>query len=141
MCSTLNSLNKFKFIYLVVLIGLGLNALLDVPLILLFNKLGIYPYYGALTATVIGYSISIILALIYLKKKLNFNYHSTFRLLPRLSFNLIIVIALGIIVEKHLIITSNKLLLIANLAFVNILIIIVYYFLNRKLVNELIKRN
>ena len=45
-CSALQGLSKKRLIYISVLVGLGVNASLDLPLIYLFNNLGIYPFYG-----------------------------------------------------------------------------------------------
>lgn len=66
----LQSLNKFKTIYLSTGVGLLINALLDVPLIILCNKIGIYPYYGAIFSTMIGTTISLVISLKSLKKDL-----------------------------------------------------------------------
>ena len=138
MCSTLNSLNKFKFIYLIVLVGLGLNAILDVPLILLFDKIGIYPYYGALTATLIGYSISIFMTLTYLHKKLGFEYKPTIKVLPRLIFSIIIMIFICYLFEKYLIVNSSKIMIIIMLSLIGIFTLLVYYLINKKIIDSLI---
>lgn len=71
----LQGLNKFKIIYTCTLTGFITNAALDLPLIYLFNKIGIYPYYGAIAATIIGYILSLSISLISVKKeeKLNFS--------------------------------------------------------------------
>lgn len=81
--STLQSLNKFKAVYLSALIGFFTNALLDVPLMLLFHKLGLYPFYGAILSTVIGYSISVIIALRFLKKEHHIKIKETYAILAK----------------------------------------------------------
>lgn len=78
--STLQGLNKFKAVYLSTLIGFLANALLDVPLMLLMHKIGVYPFYGAIISTVIGYSLSVIIALRFLKKEHNINIKETSKL-------------------------------------------------------------
>ena len=70
----LQGLNKFKTIYLNTFVGLIINVILNIPLTLLFNKIGIYPYYGAITSTLIGYTVSFIIVFITLKKDFSFNY-------------------------------------------------------------------
>ena len=72
--SILQSMNKFKLVYLVALSGFITNALLDIPLMHLFNKLGFNAFYGAITSSIIGYSLSIAIGLIYLNKKENVEY-------------------------------------------------------------------
>ena len=139
MCSTLNSLNKFKVIYLIVLVGLGFNAILDVPLILLFNKIGIYPYYGALTATLIGYTASILITLKYLNKKYKFDYTPTFKLLPRLFGSLLILILLALTYEHFITNISSRLLSIVLVIIFGIIALIIYYLLNKNTLNNLIQ--
>ena len=74
---TLQSVNKFKMVYISVFGGFVTNALLDVPLMILFNKIGIPPYFGAIVATMLGYSLSILITMIYFKIKYNFHYRKT----------------------------------------------------------------
>jgi O-antigen/teichoic acid export membrane protein len=70
----LQSMRKFKIVYINSVAGLVANAILDIPLILLFNKIGLPAYIATIVSTCIGYFISIIIALIYLKKNMNFSY-------------------------------------------------------------------
>ena len=95
---TLQSVNKFKMVYISVLTGFITNGLLDVPFMLLFNKIGIPAYFGAITATITGYSLSILIAVIYFKKKYNFHYGKTFKIylktLVPLSLMIISVLAM-----------------------------------------------
>lgn len=82
--SALQGLNKFKIVYLSTIIGFVSNALLDVPLMLLYSKIGIPPYLGAISASIIGYSLSIIIALVALKKQCKLAYRSTFNTLLKM---------------------------------------------------------
>lgn len=75
---TAQSLNRFKIVYIGVLSGFIINAILDVPMMLLFNKWGIWPFYGATAATIIGYFFSIGSVNIYLHKVHNISYKNTF---------------------------------------------------------------
>jgi len=77
--ATLQSSNRFKLVYLNNIFGLLINALLDVPLMLLCNKIGIGAYYGAIIASSIGYIISIYISLHYIQKEDGFklNYKNT----------------------------------------------------------------
>lgn len=93
--SALQSLNKFKTMYLSTIIGLTLNAILDIPLILLCDKVGIYPYYGAIFATMMGSVISLSISMRSLRKSMNFRYKT---LLSICFKSLYSVIIMGIIV-------------------------------------------
>lgn len=66
--NTMQSLNKYKTVYKSVIVGFATNALLDIPLILLFDKIGLPPYWGATIATITGYIISMKIATRDLKK-------------------------------------------------------------------------
>ena len=72
--SILQALNKFKMVYITTISGFFTNALLDAPLMLLFYKLGLPAYYGATTATMIGYSLSVIIGLYNIKKIHSLSY-------------------------------------------------------------------
>lgn len=82
--STLQSLNKFKLVYKCAILGIGINMLLDAPLMILFSKIHIPPYLGASVSSIIGYSISSLYALFKLYKKHNLNYTDTFNTIKKL---------------------------------------------------------
>lgn len=82
--SALQGLNKFKTVYLSTISGFVTNALLDVPIMLLYSKIGIPPFLGAVTASIIGYSLSIIIALVSLKRECKLEYKDTLRVLVKM---------------------------------------------------------
>ena len=79
-----SAIRKFKIVYINSVAGLFANALLDIPLILLFNKVGLPEYIATIVSTCIGYSISISIALIYLRKEMHFSYRKTVNLMKKL---------------------------------------------------------
>ncbi len=79
--SVLQSLSKYKVIYLSTISGLVVNAILDIPLMILCNKIGIYTYYGAIFATLIGSSLSVFISLRALKKSMNFEYKGILKIM------------------------------------------------------------
>ena len=95
---TLQSVNKFKMVYISVLGGFITNGLLDIPLMLLCHKIGIPAYFGAIFATILGYSLSILTTMIYFKVKYNFHYRKTImvclKTLIPLAFMTLVVFAL-----------------------------------------------
>lgn len=70
----MQSVNLYKKAYLGLIAGIIFKAIMNIPLIILFNKLGLPAYYGNITATILGYFISIIINLISLKKKFKINF-------------------------------------------------------------------
>ena len=81
--SILQSLNKFKLVYIVSIVGFATNGLLDVPLMYLFNSLGMEAFYGAITSTIIGYSLSLIIGLVSLHKSEGIHYDGATKVIFR----------------------------------------------------------
>ena len=98
----LQAMNKFKTIYISTITGLIVNAILDIPIILLFEKIGIYPYYGAIVATIIGSIITLLISLSKLKKEMNFKYKDILYTLKKVAFPLIIMSVSTIIISTLL---------------------------------------
>lgn len=138
-CSALQGLSKTKLIYISCATGLITKTILDIPLIFLFNKIGIYPFYGAILATTIGYLLSLAIPLYTLKHKYNFNYTDTIKSIPKLIVTIVIlvIICIGLrsIVFTHV---TGKLPELIALAIIGILSLIIYYLLNKDLLNKLI---
>ena len=88
--NTLQGLSKYKLVIFTVLVGLITNALLDVPLIVFFNSLGMNASYGAVVAALIGYTFSIVIAMYQLKKKYAFSFDDTMKRLPKYIFSWLI---------------------------------------------------
>ena len=131
--SLLQSLNKSKIIYLSVLLGLATNLILDIPLMYLFNYLGIVAYYGAITATLIGFLISNIISMIHLKNTMNLNYQDTLKAVPRFIISIIILILVlktfNIILPTD---SQNRLIQLINLAISGIVGTSIYLAINLK---------
>lgn len=98
--SALQGLNKYKLVYISALIGFGMNALLDFPIMYLFSKIGISPYMGAITSSILGYGTSIIFILRSLKKECKLNYKETFGILGKLIVPLTAMILVVLVVKN-----------------------------------------
>ena len=131
--NTLQGINKYKLVISTVLIGLITNAILDVPFILLFDKLGLNASYGAITAALIGYSLSIISSLYILNKKYQFTFKTTFKALPKYIISwLIFILVIGVL--KLIISTTldNRLIQIPILTVFGLVSFLIYIFINYK---------
>ncbi|MDR0405074.1 MAG: polysaccharide biosynthesis protein [Oscillospiraceae bacterium] len=73
------SLNKFKMSYFAAISGLILNAVMNVPCMIIFGKLGLGAHNGPSFSTMLGLSLSAIINLIYLKKSYGISYKKTVR--------------------------------------------------------------
>lgn len=138
-CSALQGLSKTKLIYISCATGLITKTILDIPLIFLFNKLGIYPFYGAILATTIGYLLSLIIPLYTLHHKYKFNYKETLKSLPRLILSIIILVGLCVVIKDVLFSkVTSKLVMFIYLGATGIISLVIYYLLNKELLNKLI---
>ncbi len=81
---TLQSLNKFKAVYLTTFLGYITNALLDVPLMLLCYHLNLEPFIGALFATILGYILASTSALIVLRKEHAIKYQESYKMFSKI---------------------------------------------------------
>ena len=131
--SLMQSLNKKGIVYYSVILGLLLNLGLDVPFMYLFKQLGLDAYYGAIFATFCGFILSNSISLIYLRKNMKLNYKETLRIIPRVVFSLIILIAMGVLFNIVLPIESgSRLVQIFNIAISGIFCGGVYFVINFK---------
>ena len=115
------------------MLGLITNAVLDVPLMLLFNKLGLNVSYGAITAALIGYTLSITTSLYTLKKKYNFNFKFTLNRLPSFVISWVIFI-ISILLLKLIVPTNinGRIINMFILMIYGIICFAVYVFINYK---------
>ncbi|MBQ2872939.1 MAG: polysaccharide biosynthesis protein [Bacilli bacterium] len=137
--SLLQSLNKPKVIYISVILGILINLGLDIPLMNLFHALNLPAYYGAITATLIGTAFSNIVSIIYLKRKMKFNYTETIKSIPRFIVSLIILLVMLFIFNKILPIDNpNRLVAIINLVISGIFCGGIYLLINFKQIKVLL---
>lgn len=80
--NVLQGINKYKLVIKTVILGLLINAILDIPLMILCDKIGLNASYGAIIAAIIGYSASIWMAIYNLKKEFKFSFKLTIKRLP-----------------------------------------------------------
>lgn len=140
-CCALQGLNKTKLIYISVITGLSLNAILDLPLMYLFNNLNIYPFYGAILATFIGYVVSLSITLITLKKKYHFNYKATLKSIPQLILSLLIMIMMALSIKMIIQNIHGRVLNLLVMALVGLFSLFIYYLINSNLLKSLLGEN
>lgn len=70
---------EYKILLPSVIAGLVLNGVLDIPLMLLIDKLGGYAFYGATLSTCLGHILTIWLVLHFMKKKYNLNLKESYK--------------------------------------------------------------
>lgn len=117
--SIAQSLNKFKNVFLSIIIGIVVKFILQVPLMHLFNNIGLYPFWGATTATLIGLTTSIITNLIVINKTIGLDLKLYFKKMFKFIYPLVIMIIV-------LLVMKNFILLDVTSKFKSIILILVY---------------
>lgn len=115
----LQGMGKYKLVYFNTIVGLIINAMLDIPIILLFNRIGISPYLGTLIATLIGQSISLLIVFLRLKKDMSFNYKEVGHLLLKMLGPCVLMTAL--------IVGANILIPLTNVRYLIVVLGLVVY--------------
>ena len=134
--NTLQGINKYKLVITTVLIGLITNAILDVPLMLVFYNLGINVSYGAITAALIGYTLSIGISLLVLYKKYKFRFNQTLKRLPKYIMSWLVFIIIIVLLEQLIPTTlTNRLIQIPIIIIYGIISFITYIYINDKMGN------
>ena len=100
--SIAQSLNKFKNVFLSIIIGIVVKLILQVPLMHLFNNIGLYPFWGATTATLIGLATSIITNLIVINKTIGLDLKLYFKKMFKFVYPLIIMIIVLLIMKNFI---------------------------------------
>jgi len=137
--SLMQSLNKRKIIYISVITGLLLNLIFDIPLMNLFHKLNLPAYYGAITATLIGFLVSNIMSMIYLNKEMKLDYKETILSIPRFIISIVIlIISLKLFKLILPINTTSRLIQVFNLLISGIVNGGIYLIINFKSIKTLL---
>lgn len=138
-CSTLQGLYKTKLVYFSSITGLIINALLDLPLMFLFNKIGIYPFYGAIVATIIGYIIALGIPMYILYKKEGFRYSETLKLFPKCLLSILIIIIIASLYKKIMPTFTGFIGICIYILIIAIILVIIYYMMNKDILIKLTK--
>lgn len=114
--SSLQSMNKYKYVYFTNIFGTVLNAMLDVPLMILCNKIGLPAYYGANFASIIGYTLSILVGLKLINKDRKLSYKETvivaLKILVPISMMIILLILINSIININVFTKIGALIII-----------------------------
>ena len=104
--SLLQSINGEKVIYKSVIVGQIVNVVLDIPFMVLFHKIGLPAYYGAIAATLACFLISNGMSMHYLNKEMHLDYKETIQAIPRFVLSSVVLI-LMLTLFKHILPVSN----------------------------------
>lgn len=132
--SVLQGLNRFKLVYISTITGFVTNALLDAPLMILYSKIGIPPYLGAVSASITGYFLSICITLVNLKKQCKLSYRDIFNtllkmLVPVVSMVIVVVVLKMVIPINY----SSRISAVIYVAVISIIGALTYGFVSYKM--------
>ena len=82
--NAVQALNKFKTVYISIVVGFIVNIILDIPMMFLLDFIGLPSYWGTSVATILGYSTSIFIATRALRKWRGLTFKRTFTTLYKL---------------------------------------------------------
>lgn len=108
-----------KIVFISLITGVILKILLNNHLLISFNKFSLPPYYGVITASIIGYLSSIIICLVVLRKKYNINFEMFIKNFFDIIFSSILMVIILYIFKFIIPISSSNRLM-------NIVIILIY---------------
>lgn len=97
--SIAQSLNKFKNVFLSIIAGILVKLVLQIPMMHLFNTLGLYPFWGSTLATLMGLSTSVITNLVVINKTVGLDFKEYFKKMFKFVYPLIIMIVILMIMK------------------------------------------
>ena len=131
--NTLQGLSKYKLVIVTVLSGLVTNAILDVPFMLLAEKLGFNASYGAIIAALVGYSLSIIISFGILNKKYGFKFNDSIKRIPSYIVSWIVFVVVILLLKLFIPVNLESRLIQVPILFVyGIVSFLVYFYINYK---------
>ncbi len=129
----MQSLNRYKYLYISLIVGFAFNVFMNIPGMLIFDKLHLPMYYGNLIATMLGYLILIIISLIDLKKTFKVNYFPTIKqFIITLAASLAMVLVMGILKDFYSFESIGRLKSIITVLIYTLLGGFVYFFITFK---------
>ena len=124
----LQVMKEYKMVFICLLSGLLTNAILNIPLLYAFDKLGLPAYYGSTTATILGYSVCSFLSFGYIAKKYKVSYEETIKRVFNIILTTLFMVIVLLVIRYFIPITSSsKLLNILYVALFSIIGVIIYF--------------
>ncbi len=97
--TALQSMNHGKQVCVFTLIAIALNIAMDLPLMYLFNRLGLPPYLGANLSSILSELVLLVLQLRTLYVVVNFNYRKAFTIIRQIALPLVAMTALVLVMK------------------------------------------
>ena len=126
--SIMQTLKDYKVVFISLVTGLLLKIILNISLLSAFYKLGLPPYYGVITASMIGYLVSIVICIVVLKKKYKISFEDNTKNFVNILFATILM-SCGLVLISFVIptFTENRVLNILIIGIYAIIGMIIYF--------------
>lgn len=120
-------MKEYKMVLISLFSGMLVKVLFNIPFLYGFNKMGLPAFYGSITATILGFLVSSIICMVFLKKKYKLNYEHTIKEVINIFFA-VVVMAIVLSLLKYIIpvTTTNRLLAIIIVIVYTIIGAVVY---------------
>ena len=130
----LQVLKDYKVVFISLASGVLLKLLLNTKLLEAFNSMSFPPYYGFITASILGYLLSLIICLIVLKNKYKINFESSVKnLIDIVCGSLIMVLLLTLIkfiIPIYSTVRINNLFIILAYMIIGMIIYFIYSYIS-----------
>lgn len=77
MVTILQTLNDYKMVFISLIVGVIIKIVCNKYLLVVFYQMNLPAYYGVITATILGYFTSFIIALVYVKRRYQISFEKT----------------------------------------------------------------
>lgn len=124
----LQTLKDYKVLFYSLVLGIFIKIIFNTSFILVFDKINLPAYYGVISASIVGYLVSIIIDLIYLKKKYSIHFeafiHSFIDIFCGSLLMIFVLFLLRYLIQFN---TSSLILLLLIILLYGIVGVIVYF--------------
>ena len=127
--SIVQVLKDYKTVIFSLFIGVVLKFLLNNNLITAFYQMGLPAYYGAITASFIGYFVSFVICIIQLKRKYKINYENFIKNFIDTICGSILMIGVFLLLQFIIPISSSVRLMNVLILVIYVVVGIVVYFI------------
>lgn len=128
----LMTLKEYKVLFSELVIGLIINAVLDVPLMHLLHNIGLPAYYGATLSTILGNVVSVTIAFVFLKIKYNIHFKDTIIYVGKIIISVVTMLLTLNILKLIIPFTNSRMLSFGIICIYTIVGALVYYLCTKK---------
>lgn len=141
--TTLMTLKEYKTLFINLIVGLIINAILDVPLMHLLHNIGLPAYYGATLSTILGNLTSVLIVFSFLKVKYGIHFKQTIIRIGKIIFSVFIMVLVLNLLKLFIPFPNSRILSFAVVCLYSLVGTIIYYLCTKKLglIDDILGKN